>query len=254
MERQNLALSKEDREFHEWIRKFYDKKPVNVSNRDYEYYRWFSTPIKRRQYKFSTLSLLYHLRGVNFKRCLDIGCGTGTWTKLLIDKYPKSKFICIDISNEMIKQFRKKIKFNKVKTKVISFFEFQAKKKFDFVFSSRAVEYIPNKQLVIKKIYDFMESGGNGMIITSHPHPKIIAIKKLLGKKINKQHTKRIHVKEMNKLLKSQGFVDISFYPILFGDFKLIPTSFLFYNLYKKKWGFFSKMFATGYIVKFKKP
>jgi len=56
----------------------------------------------------------------------------------------------------------------------------------------------------------------------------------------------------MNSLLRKNGFVNIEFYPILFSDFKPLPTALLF--TYKKPWGLLSKMFASGYIVKFEKP
>jgi len=79
-------------------------------------------------------------------------------------------------------------------------------------------------------------------------------MKKIFGGKVDKEHTQRISVKSMSRLLKRQGFQNIKFYPILFSDFSLVPTSFLFNSLHKGEWGIFSKMFATGYIVKFQKP
>lgn len=241
-------------EFAVWMRQFYNRKAGKLFKGKYEYYRWFSTPMKRRQYKFSTISLLHHLKDIKFKNCLEIGCGPGTWTKLLLKKYPHANFICLDISKEMISQFKNAIKEKRVKTFVNNFLEQNFKnKKFDFIFSSRAIEYIPNKPEVIKKIYSLLEEGGKGMIITSPPHHIIFAIKRALGKRADKEHTQRIFVKEMKKLLEKAGFINIKFYPILFSDFLLVPTSFLFRNFYKREWGIISRMFASGYIVNFEK-
>ncbi len=243
-----------DLEFSNWIRNFYNIKAKKISDKGYEYARWFSTKEKSRQYKFSTLSLLYHLRDIEFKNCLEIGCGPGTWTKLLLKKYPRAKFTCLDISREMIKQFKSAIKSKKVKAITNNFLDQKFKEKYNFIFCSRAIEYIPNKQIVIRKIYSLLEPGGKGIIITSPPHPAFLSIKKLLGKKIDFEHSQRISIKEMSRLLRKTGFEKINFYPILFTDSFLVPTSFLFRNFYKKKWGLVSKMLASGYLVKFEKP
>lgn len=240
-----------------WMQEFYNKKvgeKIKSKYGDYEYYRWFSSPRKKRQYKFSLQSLLFHLRDVNFKNCLEIGCGPGTWTKVLLKKYPKSKITCLDLSKEMISQFKKTIKSKNVKTIISGFLEQDFKsQKFDFIFSSRAIEYIPNKQEVIKKIYNLLEKNGKGIIITSPPHPLAFSIKKALGRKIDKEHTQRISVYQIKKLLKQTGFKNIKAYPILFTDFSLVPTSLLFKLFYKKKWNIIDKMFASGYLVKFEK-
>lgn len=253
MTKSKTQLMEEDKKFGSWMRNFYNKKAINISNKGYEYARWFSTKEKRRQYRFSTISLFFHLRDIDFKNCLEVGCGPGTWTNLLINKYPQAKFTCIDISKEMIKQFKKNIKSKNVKTIVNNFLDQEFKKKYDFIFCSRTIEYIPDKSKVIQKFSILLKPGGRGIIITSPPHPKILAIKRMFGKKINLQHTQRISVKDMEKLLTENGFKSIQFYPILFSDFFLVPTSFLFKKLYKKKWNTLSKMFATGYTVKFEK-
>ncbi len=250
---QQAFKTSEDREFDNRMRDFYNKKSKNISSQGYEYARWFSSPNKIRQYKFSTRSILYHLREVNLKNCLDVGCGPGTWTKLLLKKYPYAKFTCVDISKEMLQQFRDSIKSKNVKTVESSYLDFDTEEKFDFIFSSRSIEYIPNKPAVIKKFSQQLIKGGKGIIITSPPHLLVLSIKKALGKKIDKEHTKRISVPEMYRLLRKNGFTKIEFYPILFSDFFLVPTSFLFKKFFKKRWGVVSKMFASGYIVKFEK-
>ena len=239
-----------------WMRKFYDYKVgKKIKNKygDYEYYRWFLNKRKKRQYKFSTTSILFHLRDINFKNCLEIGCGPGTWTKLLLKKYPKAKFTCIDISKEMIKQFKKEIKDKRAKPIVKDFLAFNSGKKYDFIFSSRAIEYIPDKPKVIEKISNLLKDKRKGIIISSPPHPTLITIKKLFGKKVNPQHTQRISVKNLRALLKKNNFKNIKFYPILFTDLSFVPTSILFKFFYKKKWNFLGKMFAVTYLVKFEK-
>lgn len=244
----------EDLEFSNWIRSFYNAKAKDISDKGYEYARWFSTKEKRRQYKFTTISLLHHFKDIDFKNCLEIGCGPGTWTKLLIKKYPNSRFTCLDISKEMIKQFKRNVKSKKVKIIVNNFLDHDFKnKKYDLIFCSRAIEYIPDKRKIISKFYRLMNENGKGIIVTSPPHPIILNIKKAFGKKIDREHTQRISVKRLNELLEKAGFINIKFYPILFIDLLFVPTTFLFKKLYKKRLGLFSRIFSTSYIVKFER-
>lgn len=254
----NLENSNKEKNFSSYIRKFYDSKAKKVSSGNYEHFRWFSTKKKRKQYFFTKQSLLFHFRDLSFKDCLDVGCGPGTWTQILLQKYPSASFDCIDISKEMLYQFQSKLKRQNVKTniKIIvnSFLEQKFNKKYDFIFSSRCIEYISNKPKVINKMYDLLQESGRLIIVTSPPHPFVLFIKKILGKKMNYYHTKRISVKQIKYLLEESGFINIKFYPILFSDFFLVPSSFLFNWLYRKKWGILSKMFATSYVVKCRKP
>ena len=248
-------LVKKEESFNNWVRDFYDSDKQIAVKGDYEHFRWFSTEKKRRQHEQTTRSLKFHLEDINFKNCLDIGCGPGTWTFLLLDKYKEANFTCLDISKEMLAQFQSRVNNEKINFVVSSFSDFQTKEKYDFIFCSRSIDYMENKPLVIKKMFDSLESKGKGIIVTSPPHPTLSKVKQLLGKKINQQHTKRISTDEMNSLLKQTGFTNIKFFPILFGD--QLPESlnnYLFNNNYKKPWNLMSKMAASGYIVKFEKP
>jgi SAM-dependent methyltransferase len=236
------------------MRNYYNRRAGKQSADNYEYFRWGSSARKRRQYAFSKTSLLYHLRDIDFRNCFEFGSGPGTWTKVLVEKYPDSKITSLDISKEMISQLKKNIGSSGVKTIVNNFLDEEIEGEYDFVFSSRAIEYIPDKPRVIRKVFEIMSPGGNGLIVTSHPHSKSVMVKRAFGKKVNLQHIDRISVKDMESLLRMNGFVKISFYPILFSDFKLVPTELLFKTQYKKRWGLLARMFATGYVVKFEKP
>lgn len=256
MKMNKTELKKEDKEFGDWMREFYNKKAKNISDKGYEYARWFGSERKQRQYRHSVQSLLYHMRNIDFKNCLEVGCGPGTWTKLLLKKYPHTTFTCLDISKEMIRQFKENIPERKrVKTLVDNFLDHGFKKEqFDLIFCSRAIEYIPHKVAVIKKFYSLLRDGGKGIIVSSPPHPAFFALKKMFGKKVNVQHTKRISVRNIVYVLRKTGFRNVKAYPILFSDFFLVPNQILFRMLHKKEWGLLSRMFASSYIITFEKP
>jgi ubiquinone/menaquinone biosynthesis C-methylase UbiE len=246
---------KKEQSFNDWVRDFYNSDKQVSAKGNYEHFRWFSTPKKRRQHEQTTQSLTFHLQDIQFKNCLDIGCGPGTWTFLLLDKYKEANFTCLDISKEMLAQFQSRVNNPKINFIVSSFSDFQVQEKYDFIFCSRSIDYMEDKPAVIQKMFDSLDSKGKGIIVTSPPHPTLAKIKQLAGKKINQQHTQRIPVDEMKSLLDKTGFTNIQFFPILFAD--KLPEALnksLFNNNYKKPWNTTSKLFASGYLVKFEKP
>ncbi len=242
-----------DKQFASDMREFFNRKAQHTTQGDYEYYRWFSTPRKRLQYYYTTESISYHLRDISVKRCLEVGCGPGTWTRLLLTRYPKADIVCIDISKEMILQLGNNIPSKRVKTIVNNFLDQTFNERFDFIFCSRAIEYIPNKQKVIEKFYSLLKLEGKGIIISSPPHKIFFLLKHTIGKKIDPEHSQRISVKDLTQLLKKAGFTNVTSYPILFTDSLVIPNNFLFKRFYKKPWGVVARLFASGYITKFEK-
>ena len=53
--------------------------------------------------------LLGLVKGGNFQRILEVGCGTGTYTQLLSDECREAKITAVDISKEMIDVAKKKV-------------------------------------------------------------------------------------------------------------------------------------------------
>lgn len=243
----------DNEQFVREMRDFFDTKAMETTKGDYEYHRWFAGARKRRQYRHSTESISYHLRDVNARSCLEVGCGPGTWTRVLLARYPEARFVCLDISREMILQFKKNIPSKRVRTLVNNFLDQEFKERFDFIFCSRAIEYIPNKTKVIEKVYSLVEPGGKGIIISSPPHKLLFSLKRFIGRKIDLEHTQRISVKNITHLLEKKGFSNIRTYPILFSDFPLVPNRFLFRRFYTKPWGVVARLFASGYLTKFEK-
>jgi ubiquinone/menaquinone biosynthesis C-methylase UbiE len=246
-------LTSEDKEFTEWMKTYYNNK-VKSEGRGYESTRWFSSSRHKQQYALSKKSILHHLKGISAKKILEIGCGPGTWTKVLLDLFPKAKITSLDLSEEMIREHRENIRSKRVKTMISGFLEAELEKQgFDLIFFSRAIEYIPNKPLVLRNVKKVMSPGATAIIITSPPHPIVLKIKKILGKKVDKNHSQRISVKEMSRILIENDLKDIKFFPILFSDFLPIPRKLLFNIFYKREWGIIAKVLASGYLVKFRR-
>jgi len=59
--------------------------------------------------------LIAALEADGFERILDIGCGTGNYTKLLREKFPEARIKAIDISERMIEVAGKKLQNDRIK-------------------------------------------------------------------------------------------------------------------------------------------
>ena len=59
--------------------------------------------------------LINKLNGADFHNILDIGCGTGNYTRLLRRKFPDARIKAVDISGKMIERARGKLSAEKTK-------------------------------------------------------------------------------------------------------------------------------------------
>lgn len=236
------------------VKDIYNKTVKDRVSGNYEYWRWFRSEIQKAGYDMTSASIKKHLGVVNFFNCLELGPGQGTWTKELIELCPAAIFDLVDISEEMLKLARRRFGDKKnIRYFQADFLGFTPDKKYDFFFSSRAVEYISNKDLMSKKILDLLSQGGRGFIITKTP--KYLR-NKLLGRVIPRLHQGQIQPKDLAKLLKKYGATKVEIYPVTMSfPFLRIPrlNKLLHRIFYKHKLNFISKFFAESYCLKFLK-
>jgi len=90
---------------------------------------------------------------------LDLGCGTGDLTKSI--SLSCAKVVGVDSSAEMIEKAKSKypdIEFYQMDARKLKF-DFQ----FDAIFSNAVLHWIPEKEIVIEKMYSLLK--GNGRIV-----------------------------------------------------------------------------------------
>lgn len=99
------------------------------------------------------------------KRILDLGCGTGYFSKYLLDQ--GAELVCGDISVQMLEQARQRCG-----TKGVSYvvcdaeaLEFVAES-FDYVFTSLALQWCDDLTVPLKEIKRVLKSGGTGYFST----------------------------------------------------------------------------------------
>ena len=149
------------------VKEKYNSDIQNKYKDGYESERWFSNEVQKANY-YMTLNRIKKLAlPINFNICLELGPGHGTWTKELLKTHKKARFDLVDISGEMLRlvkeRFRDKDNINYIEG---DWLVYKLNAKYDFFFSIRAIEYIPQKEKVVEKIMSSLKHHGTGFIIT----------------------------------------------------------------------------------------
>ncbi len=97
-------------------------------------------------------------------KMIDLGCGTGTISKKIAQKFPNSGIVCLDIASNMIDIAKYKLA-NHTNTDfmVADFASIELKEKFDVVVSSLALHHLEtenDKKAFYSKIYTILNKGG----------------------------------------------------------------------------------------------
>ncbi len=116
---------------------------------------------KKKNYKKEFLNIQKNLLTNTpiIKNILDIGCGTGLFTKFFAKKYD-SNILGIDASKYMLEIAKKKIKNKNIKFKLQKLEKFSSKKQFEIIYSLFHVLSYQTKKLNIEK---FFKIAGNNL-------------------------------------------------------------------------------------------
>jgi len=199
------------------IRLFYNKVLREKFEDNYEHYRWFRTKRLWVDYVMmhETIRLHVGMLEKSFSRCIELGPGPGTWTRLLYRCAPEATFDLVDISKEMERQFRLEMReLAQVTYHVSDIMSFRPEQKCDLFFSSRAIEYLEDKDAFVNHLRTLMAPGGTGIIITKNPsYRRFVSEQKL--DKARWQHTGQVSHTQLKIALESQGFSDIKSFPAI---------------------------------------
>jgi len=239
----------------EEVQAFYDKKIRGEYKCKYEHERWFSTPMRKAQYEMTKDTLLYllNLEEKQYSKVLEVGPGPGTWTKLLIEKNSHARFTLVDVSKEMLSLARDNLEGFSVQFIHSGFLESKLNDRYDFFFSSRAIEYIQDKKAYIEKISALTNPSASGIIITKNPKYGRVLFRR---RKISALHRNQIKPKILQKLLREAGFEILCIVPVTL-HFPFINNShidkILFSLFGKRSLTLISGFFAESYSIYFKK-
>ncbi len=95
---------------------------------------------------------------------LELGCGTGNLSKLLLEAYPKATMTVVDVATNMLAITKEKLSgYSQQVHFVESYFEkFHSEYKYDLIASSLAIHHLEGKQKdhFFDKAYTMLHSGG----------------------------------------------------------------------------------------------
>lgn len=241
----------------EEVKNIYNAAIRKVFHGDYEHHRWFHSALARADYDATKSSIYFHVldRKPVFRDYLELGQGAGTWTAEFIAYNPTASFDAIDISKEMIALAKEKLgESARIRYFERNFLDFEPDKKYDLFFSSRVIEYIPDVDMVVKKISSLLQSGGEGFIITKTPK---YARNRLLFRKASVLHKGQIPPSMLKSTLEKNGFRDVAMYPVTM-HFPLLRSAMinrLLYTIfYRCTLDPLSQFFAESYCVRFSRP
>ena len=236
---------------------FYDNVMPKKVRSGYEDARWHANSLLSAQYRMMTDALnRFVVPQVQLvRRVLEVGPGPGTWTKLLLKASSAARYTLVDISQEMLAQARVGLKdYANVQFIERDFLKFESSEPFDFFFSSRAIEYMPDKRATVKKITSLLLPGGRGVIVTKMPKPFFDWMR---GRGSRALHGAQIGPATLVGLLRSNGLIieeirtttatvpfigSASINGLVYRFLRHIP---LFFPL---------TIFAESYLITFRKP
>ena len=105
-------------------------------------------------------SLIEKVENKGFKNILDIGCGTGNYTRLLQDKFPKASIKAIDISKEMLGISKRKLNSEKVKFIVADGENFETREKFDLISSNATFQWFEDLSEALVRLKKILNKEG----------------------------------------------------------------------------------------------
>ncbi|MCP4608000.1 MAG: class I SAM-dependent methyltransferase [Planctomycetes bacterium] len=98
------------------------------------------------------------------KRVLELGCGTGNLSELIVKKYPESEKVLVDISEEILSQCKKRLEGNdsiEYYRADINELDFPADS-FDLIVSSITIHHLKSheKERLFKKAFSWLNNKG----------------------------------------------------------------------------------------------
>lgn len=108
---------------------------------------------------------VFHYLPENFspKNILELGCGTGTLTKLLHDDYKEAKITAVDAASEMLKTTKERLPNANLELVESTFEKLDLKENsYDLIISSLAIHHLvdEDKQKLFNSIYRWLKPGG----------------------------------------------------------------------------------------------
>lgn len=235
---------------------FYNDVMPEKFGADYEHRRWHADAIREVGYRQTLAAVKQFLKNLEIRpeRILEIGPGAGTWTKCIIERFPKAELTLLDISSEMLARATRAIGEGKARTVESDLLDYRPEENFDLLFSSRVIEYVERKRAAVERFADFLAPGGIGFVITKMPHYER---ERLLGRDSSLFHQGQIAPEAFRGMLLEEGLEVTKAYPVTV-SVPLLHSAFANrlagWVLRRFSLNPFIAQFTESYCVAFRKP
>jgi SAM-dependent methyltransferase len=207
---------------HDQVRTFYDQDAG-----DYQWRRWFASPVAQANYQMTREALLEALAPTLDEEILEVGCGPGTWTAVVA---PQCRSLtAVDISPHMVEQARAYVQAANVQFEVADFVRWEAGRTWDKAFAVRVFEHFEDKALALARFRDLLRPGGRLVLITKtvpslwNGRVRLLRLaRRLLGREGAAEQARRaafwmqrVHPLRLRRLLADAGFGSISIVPVI---------------------------------------
>ena len=157
-------------------------------------------------------------------RILDVGCGTGEFVTKLKGHKKDNQIFGVDISDDMIKIAKSKVKFDKnidIRVGDVENMPYD-KNYFDYITCAHSFHHYPNKRKAIREMFRILKDDGKAMIIDGY---KDNLRGRFIFDFIVKKHevdVHHLHSKQFQRIMNRIGFTNIKqtifnpFVPLLF--------------------------------------
>jgi ubiquinone/menaquinone biosynthesis C-methylase UbiE len=214
----------------------HNERMFDQTSTEYSNEEWFErSPRSRYAYAITRRRLLELLQLDGTQTVLEIGCGAGTWTRILAGYC--ANLSVVDISQEMLKRAADAIRPYSAHFVHSDMLLFRSEVPFDRVVSVRAIEYVADKAALAEQLARLTASGGELIIISKTPFSvwrgrrwaaSLQARAARLLRKTSRadsgpqmdatrHYMQRISPWHLTRLLRAAGFEDVRCLPVIVG-------------------------------------
>lgn len=219
---------------NENVAHYFSERQAHDQAYGYEYLRWFRTKRGWLDYRTTYEGIVGALQALPVpERIFEMGPGPGTWTRLLHRMFPKSSLDLLDVSEAMRTEFVSNLGDTaRFKYDVGAFEDFPIPQgTYDLFASFRALEYLPKKELALRKVHHILRKGGFCIFVTKNPsfRPRHL----LTSAQVYDDpaiHSGMIAVAELRKAMEAVGLHPIDAYGVTF-RFPIIDRIAIRYSL-----------------------
>jgi trans-aconitate 2-methyltransferase len=94
----------------------------------------------------------------NARLCVDLGCGPGNSTALLVERFPQAHITGLDMSADMIASARKRLP--NLQFSQLDLQSWDPAEPLDLIYANAVLQWLPNHPVLLSRLASFLNTGG----------------------------------------------------------------------------------------------